>query len=76
MSKMIQIRNVPEKVHRALKSRAAMKGKTMSDYLLGVVEKELASPDIEEFLKRIRSIPPDTSGFNATEYIRRERDAR
>jgi len=76
MSKMIQIRNVPDKVHRAIKSRAATKGKTMSDYLLGVVEKELASPDIEEFLKRLHGRPIEKSDFNATEYIRRERDSR
>jgi antitoxin FitA len=76
MSKMIQIRNVPDKLHRELKQRAAKQGKSMSDFLKDMAERELAKPDIEEFLARVRSIPPDTSGFDATAYIRLERDSR
>lgn len=33
MKKMIQIRNVPEAVHRKLKARAACAGMSLSDYL-------------------------------------------
>lgn len=76
MAKMIQIRNVPEKLHQQLKMRAAKNGKTLSDFLKEVAEREMARPDIQEFLERVRRIPPDTSGFDATAYIRRERDSR
>ena len=34
MSKMIQLRNVPDALHRKLKSRAAQAGMSLSDYLL------------------------------------------
>ncbi|MCY3757763.1 MAG: hypothetical protein OXG96_08585 [Acidobacteria bacterium] len=35
MSKMIQLRNVPDDLHKVLKSRAALEGKSLSDYLIG-----------------------------------------
>jgi antitoxin FitA len=38
MSKMIQIRNVPDELHRTLKVRAAQAGMTLSDYLLSEIE--------------------------------------
>ncbi len=34
MSKMIQIRNVPDELHGELKARAARAGQTLSDFLL------------------------------------------
>jgi plasmid stability protein len=34
---MIQIRNVPETLHRELKSRAALAGMSLSDYLLNEI---------------------------------------
>ncbi len=38
MSKMIQIRNVPDALHRKLKARAALEGMSLSDYLLAEVQ--------------------------------------
>ena len=37
MSTMIQIRNVPDALHRRLKSRAALAGMSLSDYLLSEI---------------------------------------
>jgi len=34
MSKMIQLRHVPDALHRKLKARAAKKGMSLSDYLI------------------------------------------
>lgn len=34
MPKMIQIRNVPDRLHAKLKARAAMAGTSLSDYLV------------------------------------------
>jgi len=42
MSKMVQIRNVPDTLHRTLKVRAADSGQTLSDYLLAEPERESA----------------------------------
>ena len=51
---MIQIRNVPDDLHRQLKARAAEQRLTLSDYLLRLVEREAARPTIEELSERIR----------------------
>lgn len=55
MSKMIQIRNVPDSLHRKLKVRAAEQGISLSDYLLRLAEDEAQTPTISELSERIRS---------------------
>ena len=75
MPKMIQIRNVPEELHREIKVRAAKEAKTMSQFLLEMAQAKLRRPDIEAFMQRVRSRPIDTSGFDATAFIRRQRDS-
>lgn len=52
MSKMIQIRNVPDELHREAKARAAREGMSLSEFLLREVERALATPPIEELLAR------------------------
>jgi len=46
MAKMIQIRNVPDDLHRKLKARAAEQGLSLSDYLLRLAEREAGRPTI------------------------------
>jgi plasmid stability protein len=58
MSKMIQIRNVPDELHRALKIRAATEGMSLSDYLLREVTKIAERPTLEEFFSRVRRREP------------------
>jgi antitoxin FitA len=70
---MIQIRHVPESVHRMLKTRAAAAGTTLSDYLLGLVKREIERPTREELIKRILSRPPVKSKLNAADIIRKAR---
>jgi plasmid stability protein len=53
MSKMIQIRNVPDDVHRTLKIRAAQRGMTLSDYLKQELEHMAQLPTLEEIYERI-----------------------
>jgi plasmid stability protein len=55
MSVMVQIRNVPEEIHRRLKARAALAGMSISEYLLREVERSLERPTREELLSRLRS---------------------
>lgn len=52
MSKMIQIRNVPDSTHLEVKTRAARAGMSLSDYLLREIERLVEAPPIEEFLDR------------------------
>ena len=75
MSKMIQIRNVPDELHRKLKVRAAQKGMTLSDYLLAEIEDIAALPTIEEFVERVRQLPAAKLDRPPHELIREARDA-
>lgn len=52
MSKMIQIRHVPDEVHRTLKARAAQEGMTLSDYLLREVRQLTERPTNRELFER------------------------
>ena len=49
--KMIQIRNVPEALHRKLKARAAEAGMSLSDYLLREMRKTAERPTMEELMR-------------------------
>jgi antitoxin FitA len=57
MSTMIQIRNVPDDVHRQIKARAALAGMSLSEYLLREVERLVERPTREQLLARLRSLP-------------------
>jgi plasmid stability protein len=75
MSKMIQIRNVPDALHRKLKARAAMLGKSLSDYLLSEMDRIAALPTREEMVARLHSRKPAKLSVPAAKVIRRERDS-
>jgi antitoxin FitA len=72
---MIQIRNVPDEVHRELKARAARAGMTLSDYLLDVIRRAAEKPEPEALLKRIRQRTPVYPSESPAEVIRALRDA-
>ncbi|MEX0692568.1 MAG: hypothetical protein WD043_12075 [Gemmatimonadales bacterium] len=76
MSKMIQIRHVPEAIHRTLKARAAQQGKSLSAYLLDGVRRMAEEPTWDEITARIRSRPPMVVAERPADIIRRERDSR
>ena len=75
MSKMIQIRNVPDETHRVLKTRAAHAGMTLSDYLLAELRRFAKLPTQDEMLARLRSRTPVKPRRSATSIIRRRRDS-
>lgn len=58
MPKMIQIRNVPDELHRTPKVRAAKAGMTLSDYLLSEIEQVAAKPTLAEMMERLRRREP------------------
>lgn len=76
MSKMIQIRNVPDSVHRRLKARSALAGMSLSDYLLAEIRRVAERPTLEELRARIEARPPVEPIEPAGEIIRAERDSR
>ena len=75
MSKMVQIRNMPDALHRKLKVRAASAGQTLSDYLLAELDRLAARPTREEMLTRIHGRKPVTLKTSAAAVIREERDS-
>ena len=72
----IQIRNVPESLHRRLKARAAMEGVSMSQYLVWEIERSLARPSRRETLDAIRREPPLVLDPAPAEVLREDREAR
>jgi plasmid stability protein len=76
MSKMIQVRNVPDRLHRELVRRAKKRGQTLTDYIRGILEREVARPPMTEVLDRILSRPRVTLETSAAELIREARTER
>ncbi len=74
MGAMIQIRNVPEALHRELKSRAALAGMSLSDYLLGEIRLVAERPTVDELRTRLRSRMETTPSVPPAEAVRAERD--
>ena len=72
---MIQIRNVPDALHRRLKARAAVAGRSLSDYLLTEIERIATLPTRDEMLDRIHRRSRVTLGVSAADVIRHERDS-
>ena len=76
MSKMIQVRNVPDGVHRTLKAQAALAGMSLSDFLLAEIRNVADRPTVAELRERVRRRSPVAAPVSAAEAVRRERDAR
>jgi plasmid stability protein len=67
MSKMIQVRNVPDDVHRTLKVRAAAEGISLSDYIKRDLEELAKQMTIEDVFARARARGP--SGITTEEIV-------
>lgn len=73
---MIQIRSVPEELHRQLKARAALEGMSMSDYVLREIRKSLARPMRHEILSKLKSKPVRKFRKRPADVIREGRESR
>lgn len=76
MSKMIQLRNVPDELHRKLKARAALEGMSLSDYLLAEIRRIADRPTLAELRDRLRHRAVSTLPESPAETVTAERDAR
>jgi plasmid stability protein len=76
MSKMIQLRNVPEALHRKLKARAALEGLSLSDYLLGEIRLIAERPTLAEIRQRLEQRASSELTTSPANAIREERQAR
>jgi antitoxin FitA len=75
MSRMIQIRNVPDPLHRKIKARAAQAGMTLSDYLLAEIAEIAAKPTRDEMRVRLNARTQVKLSTPAAEVVRAERES-
>ncbi len=75
MSKMIQLRHVPDELHRTLKVRAALEGLSLSDYLLNEVRKIAERPTLAELTARLARRTPTATREPPAQAVRAERDS-
>jgi antitoxin FitA len=73
---MIQLRNVPDSLHRVLKARAAMAGMSLSDYLLAEIKDLAERPTLAELRERLHKRKPVAAAFDTAVFVREEREAR
>lgn len=79
MATMIQMRNVPEEVHRKLKARAAracMSLSSLSAYALAELQSGLERPTTDELMQRLRSRGPVSARTRPADLIREQRERR
>ncbi|MGH7821661.1 MAG: hypothetical protein ACREQ9_18010 [Candidatus Binatia bacterium] len=76
MAKMIQVRNVPARLHRELVRRAKARGQTLTEYIQEILEREVSRPPREEIFDRIERSQPVKLDRPVAEIIREEREAR
>ncbi len=73
----VQIKNVPDDIHRVLRRRAAIAGKSQQEYLLGLLVEHARQPTLAEVFERINQHSGSTMTLEfAAETIRADRDAR
>ncbi len=70
---MIQVRNVPESLHRELVRRASLRGQTLTAYVQEILEREVHRPSRAEVVRRAMELEPVKLGFPVSDLIREER---
>ena len=66
---------MPDELHEALRQRSKAEGMTVREYLLQVLERDLAMPTMREWLGRVADLEP-VEGLDAAAAVRKERRAR
>lgn len=74
MSRMIQLRHVPDDLHRTLKARAAREGLSLSDYLLREVRRIAERPTLDELRRRLAGRAPVVTRVSPARAVRAERN--
>jgi plasmid stability protein len=70
---MIQVRNVPDRLHRELARRARRQGIPLTRYIQDILEREVARPPADEVFDRIEASPAVQLGRPAADLVREER---
>lgn len=73
---MIQLRDVPDALHRGLKARAALAGMSLSDYLLAEIRELAEKPTLTELRDRLHKRKPVAAEIDTARLVREEREVR
>jgi plasmid stability protein len=73
---MLQVRDVPDRVHQALRERAARRGKSLSAYVLEQLEHLAREQPLDEWLEEVHRHPPVRLRASTARLVRRERERR
>jgi hypothetical protein len=76
MSKMIQLRHVPDSLHQQLKARAALAGLSLSDYLIREARKLVERPSSDEIFERLSQRARVSPRVKPADAVRQERNSR
>jgi antitoxin FitA len=74
VAKMIQVRNVPERLHRELTRRAKARGQSLTAYIEELLERDVSKPPVAEVLERIRARGPIKLGMSGAQAVRESRE--
>lgn len=72
----LQIRNVPDELHRRLKARAALEGQSLSEYALSELRRAMQRPTRGELMERVAAFERVIVAESAADAVRAERDGR
>lgn len=72
----LQIRNLPDELHRRLKARAALEGQSLSEYALSELRRAMQRPTRRELVERVAAFERITTSESAADSVRAERDTR
>jgi plasmid stability protein len=76
VAKMLQVRNIPDRLHRELTKRAKARGQSLTDYVQGLLEHAVARPPADEVFDRIEARAPVKLDLRVDEVIRATRGDR
>lgn len=72
----LQIRNVPDELHRQLKARAALEGKSLSEWALGELGRAMQRPTRQDVVERVAAFERIVVSESSADAVRAERDSR
>ncbi len=72
----LQIRDMPDELHRRLKARAALEGQSMSEYVLRELRRSLDIPTRQEMLERLAALDRIDVTESPADAVRAIRDER
>lgn len=70
------MKNVEPELHEALRKRASHVGKTMSEYVLDLIRRDLRKPSRQEWIERVRRLEPVEVGYDVVVALEADRESR